>query len=133
MLKNHVLGPQAAVPRIKISDESECVRRRAGETRSKEIAPDVMLPVLCLPRPVGENLGRKFPGPSLRSELAQPMCRVDYSRTEEKRELGMTKVTDITDSNARCNLLNNSADYGALSQVKSIGSYAVIRCALGMI
>jgi hypothetical protein len=58
------------------------------------------------------------------------MCRVDYSRTEEKRELGMTKVTDITDSTARCNLLNNSADYGALLQVKSIGSYGVIRCAL---
>lgn len=46
------------------------------------------------------------------------MCRVDYSRIEEKRELGMTKVTDITDSIARCNLLNNSADYGALLQVK---------------
>jgi hypothetical protein len=46
------------------------------------------------------------------------MCRVDYSYIEEKRELGMTKVTDITHSIARCKLLNNSADYGALLQVK---------------
>jgi hypothetical protein len=46
------------------------------------------------------------------------MCRVDYSCIEEKRELGMTKVTDITHSIARCKLLNNSADYGALLQVK---------------
>ena len=58
------------------------------------------------------------------------MCRVDDSRTEEKRELRMTKVTDITDSNARCNLLNNSGDYGALLQLKMNSSYAVIRCCL---
>ena len=66
-----------------------------------------MLPVLFLPRPLGENLGRKFPGPSLRSELAQPMCRAAYSPTLEKRELGMTKVTGITVSYARCKLSNN--------------------------
>src|SRR5688572_29917329 len=102
---SYVLKRQCRIS--KISDESKCVRRRAGETRSKEIAPDVMLPVLCLPRPVGENLGRKFPGPSLRSELAQPMCRAAYSPTLEKRELGMTKVTGITASYARCKLSKN--------------------------
>jgi hypothetical protein len=49
-----------------------------------------------------------FLEPSLRSELAQPMCRAAYSRTEETRELGMTKVADITASYARCKLLKDS-------------------------
>jgi hypothetical protein len=36
------------------------------------------------------------------------MCRVAYSRTEETRELAMTKVADITASYARCKLLKDS-------------------------
>lgn len=61
MLKNHVLGPQAAVPRINIA-VARLSAGGAGETRSKESSPDVMLRVLCLPMPLGENLVRKFPG-----------------------------------------------------------------------
>jgi hypothetical protein len=36
------------------------------------------------------------------------MCRAAYSPTQEKRELGMTKVTGITASYARCKLSENS-------------------------
>ena len=35
------------------------------------------------------------------------MCRAAYSPTLEKRELGMTKVTGIFASYARCKLLKN--------------------------
>ena len=58
MLKNHVLGPQTAVPHFYHCCRTECVRRRAGETRSKENSPDVMLPVLCLPRAVPIRMAR---------------------------------------------------------------------------
>jgi hypothetical protein len=36
------------------------------------------------------------------------MCRAAYSPTQEKRELGMTKVTGITASYARCKLSEDS-------------------------
>ena len=79
-----------------------------------------MLRVLCLPCLWVKTWSGNFLEPSLRPELAQPVCRAVYSRIEEKRELGMTKVADITASYARCKLSKNRADCDALLQVKIV-------------
>lgn len=72
-----------------------------------ESSPDVMLQVLCLPMPVSEKPGQgiSWTKPSFGASATDvPRSLLSYSG---KRELGMTKVTGITASYARCKLLKN--------------------------
>ena len=79
-----------------------------------------MLRVLSLPRLRVKTWSGNFLEPSLRSELAQPVCRAAYPQIQEKRELGMTNVAVVAASYARCKLSQNAADCGALLQLKII-------------
>jgi hypothetical protein len=103
MLKHHVVVLKAAEPQsVNITVEAKIsASRQAGETRSREERSRCDVTVLCVPKPVGENPVRKFPVTRPSFEATATNVPLGFPSHKEKRELGRTKITEITALNAR--------------------------------